>query len=50
MDYRIAWVFVRASVFVLWSFPLHRDYVFAGPGATPPPLLPPGTLARPAAK
>lgn len=29
MDYRLAWVFVRASVFLLWNFPLHRDYVFA---------------------
>jgi phosphatidylglycerophosphate synthase/putative flippase GtrA len=28
MDYRIAWLVVRAAVFVLWNFPLHRDYVF----------------------
>lgn len=34
MDYRVAWVLVRGLVFVTWSFPLNRDYVFAR--ATPP--------------
>lgn len=28
IDYRIAWVLVRAAVFALWNFPLQRDYVF----------------------
>lgn len=28
IDYRIAWCIVRACVFMSWSFPLHRDYVF----------------------
>jgi phosphatidylglycerophosphate synthase/putative flippase GtrA len=28
MDYRLAWVVVRATVWLAWSFPLQRDYVF----------------------
>lgn len=29
VDYRIAWLIVRAAVFALWNFPLQRDYVFS---------------------
>ncbi len=28
-DYRIAWGLARVAVFLLWNYPLHRDYVFA---------------------
>lgn len=28
LDYRIAWVLVRAAVFVGWNYPLQRDFVF----------------------
>ncbi len=28
VDYRIAWVVVRAAVALAWNYPLHRDYVF----------------------
>lgn len=28
INYTIAWVAVRGAVFLLWNFPLHRDYVF----------------------
>jgi phosphatidylglycerophosphate synthase len=28
VDYRLAWVIVRAAVFLTWNYPLHRDYVF----------------------
>ena len=29
LDYRIAWVLVRAVVALAWNYPLHRDYVFS---------------------
>ena len=36
IDYRIVWLVVRLSVFLIWNFPLMRSYVFApdreGPG------------------
>jgi phosphatidylglycerophosphate synthase len=28
MPYQLAWVLVRAAVYVTWNYPLHRDYVF----------------------
>jgi phosphatidylglycerophosphate synthase/putative flippase GtrA len=28
LDYRIAWCVARATVFLLWNYPLQRDYVF----------------------
>ena len=28
MPYQLAWVLVRAAVYLTWNFPLHRDYVF----------------------
>lgn len=28
LDYRIAWLIVRAAVFLTWNYPLHRDFVF----------------------
>ncbi|MFN3202114.1 MAG: CDP-alcohol phosphatidyltransferase family protein [Bradymonadia bacterium] len=31
MDYLVAWLVARATVFFLWNFPLHRDYVFEVP-------------------
>jgi phosphatidylglycerophosphate synthase/putative flippase GtrA len=31
MHYLVAWGLVRALVFVLWNYPLHREYVFAAP-------------------
>lgn len=33
IDYRVAWGIARAAVFLLWNFPLHRDWVFEGPDA-----------------
>jgi phosphatidylglycerophosphate synthase/putative flippase GtrA len=32
VPYLVAWVLVRAMVFVSWNYPLHRDYVFASAG------------------
>jgi len=29
LDYRLAWAVARATVFLLWNYPLQRDYVFA---------------------
>lgn len=51
VSYLIAWLIVRALVFLAWSYPLHRDYVF---GAAIPavaeesasPLTPHGGLPR----
>lgn len=37
IDYRVAWVIVRAAVFLMWNFPLHRDYVFVGEAREEPP-------------
>lgn len=28
MPYQLAWILVRAAVYVTWNYPLHRDYVF----------------------
>jgi putative flippase GtrA len=28
VEYRVAWILVRAAVFVSWNFPLQGDYVF----------------------
>ncbi len=54
IDYRISWLIVRAAVFSLWNFPLHRDYVFGGgtPRVDPlrapfaPPVSEPGHAAE----
>lgn len=36
LDYRVVWGLVRAGVFLLWSYPLNRGYVFQGePRETP---------------
>ncbi len=39
VDYRFAWWITRGLVFVLWNFPLHRDYVFGGPVAPAAPRI-----------
>lgn len=36
VPYPLAWVLVRALVFLSWNHPLHRDYVFAGSGVARP--------------
>lgn len=28
IDYRLAWAIARGAIFLLWNFPLHRDWVF----------------------
>ena len=33
LDYRLAWVLVRGAVFLAWSFPLQRSYVFTARAA-----------------
>lgn len=48
IDYRISWLLARAAIFVLWNFPLQRDYVF-GPSTqvpTPPSMPRPLLLPR----
>ncbi len=37
IDYRLAWVLVRAAVFVGWNLPLQRDYVYAARQDRPAP-------------
>lgn len=35
VDYRVGWFIARATIFLLWNFPLQRDYVF-GPSVDRP--------------
>lgn len=44
IHYGIAWLAVRGAVFLLWNFPLHRDYVFTTP--TPSSLATSGARSR----
>jgi hypothetical protein len=41
LDYRLGWLVVRAAVFLLWSYPLQKSYVYRPePAAVPDAQLP----------